>query len=251
MVYLTTMPKGSTKAAIVTGAAKGIGAATAAALLNEGFDVVRADIDIPEDSEELYVKTDVTIAADVERAAAECVSNFGRIDVLVNSAGIQRYGDAVDTPESVWDEVLAVNLKSMFLMAKYCVPHMQEGSAIVNVASVQGLSAQKGVAAYAASKGGVIALTRAMAVDFAPRVRVNCVLPGSVDTPMLRASAAKFAEVPEEAIESWGNMHPIGRVAQPQEIASAIVFLAGPGASFITGAALLVDGGLLSVIGGT
>lgn len=149
--------------------------------------------------------------------------------------------------------MLRVNLKSMFLMSKYCVPRMLEagGGAIVNVASVQGFAAQRGVAAYSASKGGAIALTRAMAVDFAPKVRVNCVCPGSVDTPMLRNAAALLADDPEEAVQRWGKMHPMGRVARPEEVAAAIVFLAGPDASFITGAALLVEGGLLSVIGGT
>jgi NAD(P)-dependent dehydrogenase (short-subunit alcohol dehydrogenase family) len=259
------MAEGSSdKVAVVTGGSKGIGAAAAQALGSEGMKVVIVDVDreagqksaaaIAEGGTEAqFVEADVSRSEAARRAAEEAVSSFGRIDVLVNSAGIQRYGDVVETPEEVWDEVLGVNLKAMFLMAKHCVPHMTAagGGAIVNVSSVQAFAAQRGVAAYAASKGGVIALTRAMAVDHAPAIRVNCVCPGSVDTPMLRDAAAKFFEVPEDAIAQWGSMHPLGRVAKPEEVAALISFLASPKASFITGASILVDGGLLSVIGGT
>lgn len=243
----------SDRAAVVTGGANGIGAATAAALSAEGVSVVIVDREAASPADGIFVQGDVSNASDAERAAAECVEAFGRLDILVNCAGIQRYGTVVDTPEETWDEVLDVNLKSMFLMSKFCVPKMLEGEggAVVNVASVQGFAAQKGVAAYSASKGGAIALTRAMAVDFAPSVRVNCVCPGSVDTPMLRDAAAMFADMPDKAVKQWGMLHPMERIARPEEIASAITFLAGPQASFITGAALIVDGGLLSIIGGT
>ncbi len=250
----------SDRAAVVTGGAKGIGAASAQALSEDGASVVVFDRDADEGralaaglTSAIFVEGDVSKATDAERAAEECMKAFGRLDVLVNSAGIQRYGTTVDTPEEVWDEVLDINLKSMFLMSKFCVPKMMEGDggAVVNIASVQGLASQRGVAAYSASKGGAIALTRAMAVDFAPKVRVNCICPGSVDTPMLRESAAMFAEVPEKALSDWGQMHPISRIARPEEIASVVVFLAGPGASFITGASIIADGGLLSILGGT
>ncbi|MGH2806611.1 MAG: SDR family oxidoreductase, partial [Actinomycetota bacterium] len=133
------------------------------------------------------------------------------------------------------------------------VPHMlaADGGAIVNIASVQGLVVQRGVAAYAASKGGVIALTRALAVDFAPDVRANCICPGSVDTPMLREAADLFGDgKPDQALDQWGAMHPLGRVGQPGEVAEATAFLASRRSSFITGAALLVDGGLLSILPG-
>lgn len=250
----------SDRAAVVTGGAKGIGAASAQALSENGASIVVFDRDAGEGralasglSSAIFVEGDVSNAADAERAAEECMKAFGRLDVLVNCAGIQRYGTTVDTPEEVWDEVLDVNLKSMYLMSKFCVPKMMEGAggAVVNIASVQGFASQRGVAAYSASKGGAIALTRAMAVDFAPKVRVNCVCPGSVDTPMLRESAAMFAEVPEKALNEWGQMHPISRIARAEEIASVVVFLAGPGASFITGASIIADGGLLSILGGT
>lgn len=258
------MNGGSDRVAVVAGGAKGIGAATAQALGSDGMKVVIVDIDgesgqksaaaVEEaGSQAVVVEADVSKSADAGRAAEEAVSSFGRIDVLVNSAGIQRYGDVVETAEEVWDEVLRVNLKSMFLMAKHCVPHITAagGGAIVNVASVQGFAAQRGVAAYSASKGGVIALTRAMAVDHAPAIRVNCVCPGSVDTPMLREAAATFFDDPEDAIQQWGEMHPLGRVARPDEVAAVISFLVSPKSSFITGSAVLADGGLLSVIGGT
>lgn len=261
---LSTGSKQADRVAVVTGGAKGIGGAAARALASDGMKVVIVDLDGSSAQESAaavegsggeakVVEADVSSPEDARRAVDEAVSSFGRIDVLVNSAGIQRYGDVVETPEEVWDEVLGVNLKAMFLMAKHCVPHINTagGGAIVNVASVQAFAAQRGVAAYSASKGGVIALTRAMAVDHAPDIRVNCVCPGSVDTPMLREAAAKFFEEPEDAIEQWGSMHPLGRMAQPEEVGQVISFLASPKASFMTGAAVLADGGLLSVIGGT
>lgn len=248
------------RVAVVTGGAKGIGAATASALTADGVSVLIVDRDTTEGektaanlTEGLFVRGDVSSASDAERVATECVRAFGRLDILVNCAGIQRYGSVVETSEAEWDEVLAVNLKGMFLLSKFCVPKMLEGGGgtVVNVASVQGFAAQKGVAAYSASKGGAIALTRAMAVDFAPSVRVNCVCPGVVDTPMLREAAAMLADVPDRASMQSGMLSPMQRVARPEEIASAIVFLASPHASFITGAALVVDGGLLSILGAT
>jgi NAD(P)-dependent dehydrogenase (short-subunit alcohol dehydrogenase family) len=241
------------KAAIVTGAANGIGAAVAELLRERGAKVCGVDVQAATHAE-VSVQGDVSQPAVCAEAVASAVDAFGRLDILVNSAGIQRYGNVVDTPEDEWDRVIAVNLTAMFLMAKHAMPHLLASGAgsVVNVASVQGFAAQRGVVAYSASKGGVIAMTRAIAVDHAPIVRANCVCPGSVDTPMLRSAAELFGEGdPERALKSWGAMHPMGRVAEPREVAETVAFLASEASSFITGAALLVDGGLLSVISGT
>ena len=176
--------------------------------------------------------------------------------MLVNSAGVQRYGTVADTEESVWDEVLGVNLKGIYLASRYAIPEMRErgGGTIVNVSSVQAIASQRGVAAYTASKGGINALTRAMALDHAhENIRVNAVCPGSVDTPMLRWAADLFKgeDTVEATVEDWGRMHPLGRVARPEEVAEVICFLASPKASFVTGADYNVDGGLLAALGVT
>lgn len=242
------------RTALVTGGAAGIGQATAAALTAAGLRVAVVDREAatPPDGG-VAVRADVGRSSECARAVAEALEALGRLDVLVNCAGIQRYGDVIETPDEVWDEVIAVNLSAVFWMSKHAMPHLlaSGASAVVNVASVQAFAAQHGVAAYSASKGGIVALTKAMAVDHAPRVRVNAVCPGSVDTPMLRSAAALFSDEPDKAVASWGQMHPMGRVCTPQEVADAVVYLAGPQSSFITGTALLVDGGLLSQIGGT
>lgn len=249
------------KGAIVTGGANGIGLATAGALVARGARVAIVDAD--EEAGEraadglpgaIFFRADVSRAEEVDRVVQDASTSLKRIDVLVSSAGVQRYGSVVDTDEEIWDEVVGVNLKSIYLMSRRVVPVMlrKGGGVIVNVASVQGFAAQRGVAAYSASKGGVVALTRAMAVDHAPQIRVNCVCPGSVDTPMLRGAAKLFSpDDPGRALKEWGEMHPMGRVAQPEEVAEAICFLASPASSFVTGTSVLVDGGLLSIISGT
>ncbi len=202
---------------------------------------------------------DVARAADMQALMKTTTERFGGIDLLANCAGIQRYGTAEDTPEEVWDEVLAVNLKGCYLASRYAIPEMRKhtgGGSIVHLSSVQGLACQTNVAAYAASKGGLNALTRSMALDFAPdRIRVNAVCPGSVDTPMLRASAELFRgdKSVDQVVSEWGASHPLGRgydrVCSPQEVAEVIVFLLSPRASFMTGAEIKVDGGLLAGLG--
>ena len=241
------------RVAVVTGAASGIGAATAARLVADGMHLVVVDrAPIAASESWTVVQADVARSADCARAVQTAIDTHGRLDVLVNSAGIQRYGDVVETTEEVWDEVLSVNLKSAYLMSHHAIPHLRAtgSGAVVHVSSVQALAAQRGVAAYAASKGGIVALTHAMAVDHAPEVRVNAVLPGSVDTAMLRSSARTFYSDEEDAMRDWGAMHPIGRVALPHEIADVVAYLCSPAASIVTGSIVRADGGLMSQIPG-
>jgi NAD(P)-dependent dehydrogenase (short-subunit alcohol dehydrogenase family) len=255
------------KVTIVTGGALGIGQAAAKKLAEEGASVVicsdRED-QVEEAAEELRtenlevrgLRADVTSFEDMRNLVEFAVENYGGVDVLVNSAGVQRYGTVVETEEEVWDEVLAINLKGIYLASKQAIPGMRArgGGAIVNLSSVQAFASQKGVAAYTASKGGINALTRAMALDHADEnIRVNAVCPGSVDTPMLRWAADLFKgeKTAEETVEGFGKMHPLGRVARPDEVAEVISFLASPKASFVTGGEYKVDGGLLAALGVT
>ena len=254
----------SGKVAIVTGAV-GIGLAAARKLAAEGASVVvcsNREDQVEEavtalreaDLEVRGLQADVTSSADARRLVGFAVESYGGVDILVNAAGVQRYGTVVDTDESVWDEVLSVNLKGIYLVSKHAIPEMSKrgGGSIVNVSSVQAFASQKGVAAYTASKGGVNAVTRAMALDHAhENIRVNAVCPASVDTPMLRWSADLFKgeKTVEETLEGFGKMHPLGRVARAEEVAEVIAFLAGPEASCVTGGEYKVDGGMLAALG--
>ena len=247
------------KTAVVTGAATGIGRATSRAFAREGANVALADVNTDALDDALsQIKADggVGIALDVDvsdgaqaqNMARETVNAFGAIHYLVASAGIQTYGTVVDTDEDTWDRTLAVNLKGVYLAAKYCVPEIAKagGGAVVNVASVQGLMSQPNVAAYAASKGAVIAMTRTMALDHAKdNIRANSLCPGSINTPMLRSSAELFSpEDPKSALNEWGDLHALGRIGTPGEMAQVALFLASDAASFMTGAAVVADGGL-------
>jgi NAD(P)-dependent dehydrogenase (short-subunit alcohol dehydrogenase family) len=247
------------KIAVVTGAATGIGGATADAFSEEGAAVVLTDVneaDLVARANRLNaaggnciaVLADISSPDDAQRVASEAVAAFGGIDYLVASAGIQTYGTVVSTDEDTWDRTLAVNAKGVYLAAKFSIPEMvrRGGGAIVTVASVQGLFSQPNVAAYAASKGAVIAMTRTMAIDHASdNIRANSICPGSIETPLLHFAAEKMQpEDPAGAIKDWGGLHVLGRVGQPEEMAQVALFLCSDAASFVTGAAIVADGGL-------
>lgn len=260
------------RVAIVTGAGSGIGAAVAHLLWERGATVALLDIDreglaataatarssvtdgvrSDEEGDRLFeLVVDLTDETAVAAAVAAVLARCGRLDVVSNNAGVQRYGDLEATTLAAWDEVMDVNLKSAFLVSRAAAPALKATrGAIVNMASVQAFATQRGVLAYTTSKHALIGLTRSMAIDLAASgVRVNCVAPGSVDTPMLDWAIGLDPD-PVGLRRSVEAMHPLGRIAQPSEVAECVAFLASDRASFVTGASLVVDGGLLLGIGG-
>jgi NAD(P)-dependent dehydrogenase (short-subunit alcohol dehydrogenase family) len=234
--------------AIVTGGARGIGAAIADGLAAAGHRIATFDLLAPEaaGAARFHRIVDVSSAREVEAATAAVLDRFGRIDVLVNNAGIIDVHAVDDTPEEVWDRVMAVNVKSVYLVSRAVIPHLRAvgGGSIVNVASVHALATMPRVAAYAASKGAVLALTRQMALDYyGDGIRVNALVVGSVDTDLSTAHGAGMAR---DGVVQAVHTGAIGRMAAPAEIAGAAVFLSSEQASFVTGAPLIVDGGMLA-----
>jgi len=248
---------------LVTGAASGIGRACAREFAIRGAAVAIVDRDARNGQEVLaemldrgyvadHFNCDLAVAGEVEQMTNAAVSRFGGIDVLVNNAGIQRYGTVVSLSEQEWDEVLDANLKSAFLVSKYAIPHMiaRGGGAIVITGSVQSVAAQRNSAHYVVSKHGLLGLTRSIALDFGKQnIRANCVLPGTIDTPMLHWAASLDSD-PQRVVQACNAMHIRGRIGTPEEVARVIAFLASDLASFVTGAAISVDGGLLVPAGG-
>jgi NAD(P)-dependent dehydrogenase (short-subunit alcohol dehydrogenase family) len=244
------------KVAIVTGGGSGIGRVTAALLAGEGAKVAVADLDEKNGRESvedigraggegLFIRTDVAVSAEVKRMADLTVDRFGRIDVLVNVAGIFREGGVVETSEDEWRRVLDVNLTGIFLCMKHCVPRMIEGGggSVVNVSSEAGLVGIANQVAYNASKSGVIALTKSAAVDLAGhRVRVNCVCPGRVHTPLVDR-VIRASPDPEKTRRVLSEDRPLKRMGKPEEIAAGILFFAGDDSPYATGAVLSIDGG--------
>lgn len=251
------------KVVVVTGGALGIGRAAVELLVERGANVSIVDWDDKAGNElltvieskqgnSIFCKTNVAELAEMQSAIDKTVSEFGRIDSLIVSAGIQRYGTALSTSETEWNEVLNVNLKGAWHAAKTCIPYMQKNGkgSIVNVSSVQALASQQNVLAYTISKHGLLGLSRSIAMDFAKdNIRCNALCPGTVDTPMLKWAASLDAD-PQSVYDACNAMHPLGRIARPEEIAEVALFLASDASSFVTGSVWTADGGLLTQIGG-
>jgi NAD(P)-dependent dehydrogenase (short-subunit alcohol dehydrogenase family) len=247
------------QAALVTGAASGIGRGIAIRLAEMGAFISVLDID-PQKGEEtaaeirsrggeaLFTKCDVRSAADCRHAVETAIGKRGRIDILCNCAGIAIRKNVVDLAEEEWDRSLDVTLKGIYLLSHEVVPHMSRagGGSIVNIGSGWSLKGGPRAAAYCAAKGGAVNLTRAMAIDHGRHnIRVNCVCPGDVDTPMLRSECAQLGE-DAQAFMREAAKRPLARVGTPEDIANAVLFLASPMSSWITGVALVVDGGGLA-----
>ena len=244
------------KVALVTGAGSGIGKETAKRFASEGATVAAADLRgeaakataAELGGEAIGLEVDVTRTASIRPAVEEVVARFGGLDVVVNNAGVTIVGTAHEMDEDDWDKELDTNLKSIYLVSKVAWPHLvaRGGGAILQTASVAGIWAIPADAAYCASKAGAIMLSKCMALDGAKDgIRVNCVCPGFIDTPMIEGY---FNDQPDPAASRAfaESMHPLGRLGKPRDIAEAFVYLASDDASWVTGTALVVDGGLIS-----
>jgi NAD(P)-dependent dehydrogenase (short-subunit alcohol dehydrogenase family) len=246
------------KVALITGAASGIGRATALLFARAGAAVAITDIN--PDGEALaeevalsgahafFERADVAQATDCQRVVERTLREFGGIHVLFNNAGIMRRASVVELSEEEWDRVMSVNVKSIFLMSRQVIPIMAKagGGSIINTASGWGLAGGHRAAVYCASKGAVVLLTKAMAIDHGPQnIRVNCICPGDTDTGMLRNEAQQLGER-EDLFLAQSARRPLGRIGKPEEIAQTALYLASDASSFVTGTALVVDGGGLA-----
>ena len=244
------------KTIVVTGASKGIGAACAKLFYEAGANVVLLDIantnESLSDQRWLFIQCNVAIEADVKNAFEQARQHFGGVDILVNNAGIQRYGTVTETSVEVWDEVMNVNLKSLFLCSKHAIPFMLEKKkgVIINMASVQAFVSQPKVAAYTTAKTAILGLTRSIAVDYSPYIRCVAVCPGTIDTPMLRDSFSLSPD-PDAVMQECVDMHLSKRIGTPEEVAELVMYLSDDKASFMTGQAIRIDGGLGITIQGS
>jgi NAD(P)-dependent dehydrogenase (short-subunit alcohol dehydrogenase family) len=245
------------KIALVTGGSSGIGRASALTFAREGAKVVVADVDVEggegtaqmiekNGGEALFIKTDVSKGAEVEALVKGVIETHGKLDCAFNNAGIESsLTSTVKFTEEEWDRVMGINLKGVWLCMKYEIPQMLQngGGAIVNTSSVAGLVGTPGVSAYAASKHGVIGLTKTAALEYARRgIRINAVCPGWIHTAMVERSLAEYPEMEKQFVD----MEPVGRMGMPAEIAEAVVWLCSDAASFVTGHAMAVDGGAVA-----
>lgn len=246
------------KVAFVTGAASGIGRAAALAFAREGASVVVADVSEQDNQETarmieaaggqaLAIRCDVTRAEDVKAALDTTIETFGRLDAAFNNAGVEQAKKATaDLTEEEWDRIIGIDLRGMFLCMKYEIPLMlkQGGGAIVNTSSGAGVKGFKDQAAYVAAKHGVVGLTKSAALDYASEnIRINVVCPGIIDTPMMDRFGGGTPEGKERELAGAAAAEPIGRAGKPEEIAAAVLWLCSDAASFVTGAAMVVDGG--------
>jgi len=247
------------KRALITGGASGIGRATALLFAREGAAVSVVDVDqangqavvrtiVEGGGRAVFLRCDVTQAEDCQRVVQQTVGELGGLDILFNNAGIIRRASVVETTEEEWDRVMAVNVKSVFLLSKYAIPVMAQagGGVVINTASGWGLVGGRKAAAYCASKGAVVLLTKAMALDHCEQnIRVNCICPGDTDTPMLRDEARQLGESEEDFLTEAAQ-RPLQRIGKPEDIAQAALYLASDASSFVTGTSLVVDGGGLA-----
>ena len=248
------------KVALITGGTRGIGYATALLFLKEGAKVAITGRSEKHGKEAIaklknagfkdvvFIQGDVSKSTDAKRMIQTTVNQFGQLDILFNNAGIWIEGTAETASEADWDSVIDVNLKGTFLCSKYALPYLKKTKGvIVNTASCDGLVAEPECVAYCASKGGVVLLTKAMALDHAKEgIRVNCVCPGAIMTPMLEQGLPQSGPVREKYFKETVEAHPIGRIGEPEEVAKAVLFLASDDSSFVTGTALSVDGGYVA-----
>ena len=247
------------KVALITGGGSGIGRATALLFAREGAAVAVVDLDESraqavareiedEGGQAIAVRCDVSQAADCQRAIQETVTAFGGLDILFNNAGIIRRASVLEISEEEWDQAMAVNVKSIYLMSRYAIPVIAKagGGAIVNTGSGWGLVGGRNAVSYCASKGAVVNMTRAMALDHAAqKIRVNCVCPGDTDTGMLRSEAQQLGATTDAFLAEAAD-RPLRRVGKPEDIAQAVLYLTSGASSFVTGTTLVVDGGGLA-----